>query len=65
MKALDLNLMTEINGGGLISAACTGFTIGSVVVGVGVLLNWWNPAGWVGAAMLAVDAGCLIYNAKH
>ncbi|MCG9900814.1 MAG: hypothetical protein MH132_12485 [Hydrotalea sp.] len=66
MKQIELNAMTNIVGGDLISAACTGYNVGSAVYSIGVLANWWNPVGWVGGTILAVtNVACLAYTAKH
>lgn len=62
---LDFNTMGDIKGGTAVSSFCEGFAAGEVVYGVGVLANWWNPVGWLGgAAMLAIDAGCVIEATK-
>ena len=66
MQKLDLNSMSYLNGGDNITAACTGIATGSVVYEIGVLANWWNPIGWIGAtALVVVNGACLIYSAKH
>lgn len=61
MKILTFEELSVIKGGGFISGACAGIAIGSVVYGVGLATQFWNPVGWVSVGFLAVDAVCAIY----
>jgi|AntRauTorckE5430_2_1112549.scaffolds.fasta_scaffold36626_2 hypothetical protein len=62
MKELNLNELEIIGGtNDTYSNFCAGFTAGAIVYGAGVLANFWNPVGWGGgAAILAIEASCLI-----
>jgi hypothetical protein len=64
-KNLDIATMEQLNGGNAGDAFCAGFAAGSIVYGVGVLANWWNPVGWAGSvALLTINAGCAIYASR-
>ena len=66
MKQIELNSMATINGGNLLTAACTGYNVGSAVYGVGVLANIWNQVGWVSGIIFSVtNIACLAYTAKN
>ncbi|REG84727.1 hypothetical protein [Algoriphagus antarcticus] len=62
MKELNNLEMETISGGAFDSAFCKGVAAVDIAYGAGVLLNLWNPVGWVGAAGgLAVNAYCFAY----
>jgi hypothetical protein len=65
MKTLKLEEIENLNGGDFVGGLCVGIGAGSVVYGVGVLTNWWNPVGWVSAAFLVADAACIGYAASN
>lgn len=61
-RILELEQMELVNGGNAGDAFCAGFAAGSVIYGIGVLANWWNPVGWAGSvALLAINGGCAVY----
>jgi hypothetical protein len=66
MKIIELEQMSLVSGGDRLSTICTAFNVGSAAYGTGILLNWWNPIGQIGSAILLVaNIGCLAYSANH
>lgn len=65
METLTVAKMEAHYGGNLVDGLCVGIGAGSVVYGVGVLTNWWNPVGWASATFLAADAACIAYAASN
>jgi len=63
MKTLSLNEMELQSAGDIVAGFCVGIASGSAIYGIGVATNWWNPVGWVSAAFLVADVGCLGYAA--
>lgn len=62
MRELNFSELETISGGAFDSAFCKGVAAVDIVYGAGVLLNLWNPVGWVGAAGgLAVNTYCFVY----
>ncbi|WP_299120758.1 hypothetical protein [uncultured Tenacibaculum sp.] len=61
MKELTLNQMELLEGQGFWGGLCVG--MGAVSVGVGIAATFfsWIPIGWVGGAILAADAACVVY----
>lgn len=68
MRTLTFDEMSVSECGGeitlndVITGACDVLTVGAIVYGVGVLCHWWNPKGWIDAALLAGSLGCWIYS---
>lgn len=62
METLSFEQMENVHGGGdWLTDACKVIGAGSLIYVIGVEACWWNPIGWVSAAFIAVDAGCLMY----
>ncbi|HMO37823.1 MAG TPA: hypothetical protein PKC76_08610 [Saprospiraceae bacterium] len=62
MEVMTLNELELTSAGGdVVAGLCVGIGTGSVIYGVGVVTQWWNPLGWVSAAFLVADAACLGY----
>ena len=64
--AISINDLSTFEGGKVtlgqvVDAACDVLAVGSIVYGTGVLLNWWNPVGWVDGLALIGSAACFIY----
>jgi hypothetical protein len=60
MKELKLEQYENIIGGSVDSAIgglCAAAGIASIVA----LTNWWNPVGWVAAALVVADVSCVTY----
>ena len=65
MKTLELNQMENVEGGNTVDAICVGIGAGDVVYSLGVELEFWNPIGWLSAAMLVASAACTGYAASQ
>ena len=61
MEVLSFEKMEDVTAGDFITGLCLGIGAGSVIYGVGVATNWWNPIGWVSGTFLAADAACIAY----
>ena len=63
MKKLNYSLIEQLNGGGVISAFCTGVEAGGLVLGGLIRFGVIAAAGATGGGALAViGAGCAIYS---
>lgn len=62
MKELNDLELEIISGGAFSSGFCKGFAAAEIVYGAGVLLNVWNPVGWIGGTAALVVNGVCIFN---
>jgi len=64
MTKLEQNQMSNtIGGNDVVDGICLGLAGGAAYYGVGVILNWWNPVGWINAAVLVAAVGCFAIEA--
>ena len=64
LRGMKISELESLKGGDVLGGLCIGIGTGSVVYGVGLLTNWWNPVGWVSGAFIAADVACLAYAAS-
>lgn len=61
MNTLTLNEMELFEAGNdFTDGLCAAVAVGSFAAGVAVATNFWNPAGWVGVAILVADGACVV-----
>ena len=61
MQLLSTQEMELLTAGDFVDGACAGAAAVSVGAGILAATNSWNPAGWVGGAILVADAACAAY----